>query len=220
MAKKTTTKQEVIFDRISANDFKPTTFIFCKETESNYFDCYKQYVCSKCGAIDLVNATRGGVHEPVILPKKMPDIHSTFDHRSYIVSEKMKEAIESFSREPLADFYDIPNHDGYFVLFPKYLIYPPKKVPFVPLEQRLSSKCGFRLAEEKNECKKCKNRPDICITTECLTVPDDVIFAAYLLDNRAFVMVGRREFTDHLRKAELKGLWIYKNNFANGKKGK
>jgi len=215
-----TTKQEVIFDRIGANDFKPRTLIFCKGTASNYFDCYKRYVCSKCGAIDLANATRGGVHEPVILPKKMPDIHSTFDWRSYVVSEKMKKAIESFSHEPLADFYDIPNHDGYFILLPKYLIYPPKKVPFVPEKQWRTAEYGFRLAKEKNECKKCKNRPDICIATRFLTVPDDVIFAAYLLDNKSFSMVGRREFTDHLRKAKLKGLWIQKNVYANGKKGK
>jgi hypothetical protein len=200
------------FDEIESKEFRPTVLIFTRGNWIDFYDCYKKYTCEKCKRFDWLQATQNGILAAPILPLRMPDFLETSDLRAIVVSNNTKKVFETFSKD-LADFFPIPNFKDRFVLLPKRLLLRPDKV-------KISDDYmdGFPFRSEYPKCQKCNKYPDLCFRGSLYTVPDDVVFGGIILDTKGMVLAASRELSDHLRKAQLTGMKIEKNAFANPKK--
>jgi hypothetical protein len=208
------------FDQISVKDFPPSPYLFTSKGFSVFYDCYKEFICQECGIFDWYAAIKNGIKTVPKLPAKMPDIFVTFDLLAWIVSDKTKTTMSTIE-ECNADFYPIPNYNGYYVMLPQKMLFPPKTLPvredpkawIDPNPEVRSSPFSI----DKYPCKKCGQFYEIYPNWEMYTVPNDVTFAGIFLGKNGMDLVASRTISEQLKKAKLKGLWIRKDAFANSK---
>jgi hypothetical protein len=203
------------FDALEPKEFKPITFVFTKTGWLDYYDCYKQYVCEKCKQFDWLKATQNGIHAPIKLPVRLPDIFDTSDYRATIISTRTKCAFESY-QSGIADYYPIPNHPEYFVFLPKQLIFKPSKVKIAEDWSNVPNE-AFR-SPEAPLCKKCGMFPDLCFHREWFIVPENIVLAGVVIDLKGLTIILSRDLSEHLKKEKLIGFGVKKNAFANPKK--
>jgi hypothetical protein len=209
------------FDMIVSNDFKADPYVF-SSVGRRFYDCYKNFVCPECGIFDWCAATKNGINAVPKLPAKMPDFFVTFDLLAIVVSNKTKITMTEI-KGCEADFYPIPNYDGYYVMLPKRIIFPPQILPFRKNpraemvddpnpEVRNSPFCI-----DKYPCKKCGQFYNIYPNWNLYIVPEYVTFAGIFLGENGLDLVASRIVSEQLQKAKLKGMRIRKNVFANAK---
>ena len=195
--------------KIEAKEFKPTVLIFTRSGWTDFYECYTEYVCKKCGSFDWLAAIQSGLHTPPVLPSRMPDVFWSSDFRSIIVSRNFKKAVESYS-ENLACFIPIPGQKDYYVFLPNDLIMPPTKV-------RISSGYDFKgepYMADKPPCKTCGHYSNLCFNRALFYVPDDVVLCGIVIDKKSMAIAASKELAEHLSKANLSGLSINKKGFS------
>ena len=204
---------------IEAKEIRPNVLIFTQSGWIDFYECYKDFVCKKCGSFDWFLATQNGLHAPPTLPARIPDIVTTNDNRAWIVSYRFKKTVEEYSKK-LARFIPIPNQKDHYVFLPNDLIFPPKKVRITP---EAEYKNEFNLDKlfngepyraDKLPCKACGHYSNLCFRRSLFYVPDDVVLCGIVIDTKSMSIAASEELAKHLSEAKLSGLLIKKKSFS------